>query len=381
MRNLLILSRNTLKIIFRKKFNIVIYLILPVAVILFTMSLYKNDSGKVNVGIYNKDAQGIMAKDFIEGIKDQGRYKVKMLKGNDIKNYVAERKVDCVITIPENFEDSIYNHSFDKLEISSIKGEDATGFIQTYTNYYIKNLMDLSKTSNGNKAVFNELYAGFKNQTLKVQVSLVKDKSSDRVSTLYSIGFLVMFMMQGANNTSGIILREKREKTYNRIFSTPVNSKIYLGANILSNMCLMTIQATLVVFAAKYMFGLDTGVPNLQLIAILLTFGLVCVTLGILFVAFSENSSQAGYMSMLIITPTCMLSGCFWPIEYMPQFMQKISNFLPQTWALRSVSQMQDGKSFIGILPNLAVILAFAVALFLTGMYKMKINNSIKNFV
>lgn len=381
MRNLYLLAFNTLKITFRKKFNILVYLVIPVLVVLFTMSVYQNDNGAVSIGIYNQDTNGAIAKDFVEAIKAQGKYDVQLVKETEINNLVATGKVDCVVTIPENFDEEIYNHSFSKLDIKSIKGKDATGFIQSYLNYYIKNLMDLSLASAGNKATFDELYKGFKSQTLKVEINLVKDESQSRAATVYSVGFLIMFMMYGANNTSGFILKEKREKTYNRIFSTPVNSRIYLGGNILANMCLMIVQSVLVVYASKHIFKLSTGVGDLQLLTILITFGLCCVTLGILLVAFSQSTSQTGYMSVLIITPTCMISGCFWPINYMPNFMQQIANFLPQTWALRAVTELQNGKNFVEIIPHLGIILAFALAFFLIGIYKMKISDSVSNFV
>ena len=381
MRNLLILTINTLKITFRKKFNIIVYLVLPVVIIMVTMNAYGSGNSKINIGINNKDINGVIAKDFIQEIKNQDKYNVKMVEEKEIKNLIADSSVDCVLTIPENFDEGIYNNSLSKLDISSIKGLDATGFIQSYVNYYIKNLLSLSKASEGNKDIFNKLYAGFKNENLKLHTNLVKDQSRNNRTAIGSVGFLIMFMLLGASTTSGLILKEKRERTYFRIFSTPVNSKIYIGANILANMFLMLIQSSLVIVSSKYIFKLDMGVPDLQLLAILLGFGFVCVTLGILMVAFSGTSYQASTMATIITVPTCMVSGCFWPKELMPDFMQKIANFLPQTWALQAIKQLQEGKTFIDVVPCLVILMAFALSFFLIGMYKMKISNNVKNFI
>jgi len=114
---------------------------------------------------------------------------------------------------------------------------------------------------------------------------------------------------------------------------------------------------------------------------ILLTFGFVCVTLGIFMVAFSTTSYQASTMATIITIPTCMVSGCFWSKELMPDFMQKISNFLPQTWALEAIKEIQDGKTFIAVIPCLAILIAFALSFFLIGIYKMKISENVKNFI
>jgi ABC-2 type transport system permease protein len=381
MRNLFLLARNTIKITFRKRFNIFVYLILPVLIVLFVMKLYGGQASTVNIGICNKDINGRLAKDFIQTIKDQDRYKLILVEEKDINSQVADSKVDCVITIPENFEDSVYSNTLGKLDIVAIKGVEATGFIQNFIDYYLDNISQLSKAANGNKATFDKLYDGFKASELKLNTSLIKDKSSEKQAVVQSVGFLIMFMLQGASTTAGLILKEKKERTYYRIFSTPVSSKTYIAGNILANMFIMMVQSVLVVYASKYVFNLTTGVPDIQLVAILFIFALVCVTLGILLVAFSNTTYQSGTLATLITIPTCMVSGCWWPRSLMPDFMQNLSNFLPQTWALKSIEQLQNGKAFSVIIPYLGIIFAFAVAFFLVGMYKLKNNNNVKSFI
>jgi len=381
MRNLFLLAFNTLKIIFRKKSNIIVYLILPVVSVIFIMSAYSSMDPKLKVGINNKATNGVIAKDFVAALIRQDKFKIQEVKEEEINNLVAEGKVDCVITIPTNFDESVQNGAISKIQITAIKGQEATAWVQHYVNYYVKSLMMIGKASGRDKVVFNKLYEGFKVQALTVHENVVQGETLDKLKTVQSIGFLIMFMLQGSTATSGLILKEKKEKTYFRIFSTPVNSRMYIGANILANMCIIVAQSILVVFSSKYILKLTTGVPDLQLLAILVIFGFVCVTLGILLVAFSSTTSQAGTMATLIITPTCMLSGCFWPIEIMPKYMQQIANFLPQTWALEAIRQLQNGKTFLIIVPILGIIVAFALAFFLIGMYKMKSNESVKSFI
>ncbi|HEY8891476.1 MAG TPA: ABC transporter permease [Clostridium sp.] len=381
MRNLFLIALNILKITFRKKSNIVVYLILPVLIVMFVMTAYSSMNSKLRVGLNNENTKGIIAKDFVAALYGQGKFKIQQVKKEDINNLVADGKVDCVITIPLDFDESVHKGTISKIQITAIKGQEVTAWVQNYANYYVKSLMMLSKASGGDKQTFNKLYKEFKVQTLTVNTNVVKDESLDKVKTVQSLGFLIMLMLQGATTTSGLILKEKKEKTYFRIFTTPVNSRIYIGANILANMCIMVVQSILVVYVSKYILKLTTGVPDLQLVAILVIFGFVCVTLGILLVAFSTTTNQAGTMATLIIIPTCMLSGCFWPIETMSKTMQQIAKFLPQTWTLDAIRQIQNGKSFGAIIPILGILVAFALAFFLIGMYKMKSSESVKNFI
>lgn len=381
MRNLLLLALNTLRITFRKKLNIIVYLILPVIIVSFVMFAYSSMDSTVKVGLNNKAVNSVIADDFVKALMGQDKFKIQEVKEAEIKDLVAEGKVDCVITIPDNFDESVYKASISKIQITAIKGQEATAWVQSYVNYYIKSLMSLGKASGGDKATFNKLYEGFKVQTLAVHENVVKDQSSDKSKTVQSVGFLIMFMLQGAVTTSGLILKEKKEKTYFRIFSSPVSSRIYIGANILANMCIMTAQSILVIFSTKYIFKLTTGVPDLQLLAVLVLFGFVCVTFGILLVAFSGTSRQAGALATLIITPTCMISGCWWPIEIMPKFMRQIANFLPQTWTLEAIKELQSGKTLLTIASLIGILITFSLVFFLIGMYKMKNSESVKSFI
>ncbi|MBU3157694.1 ABC transporter permease [Clostridium estertheticum] len=381
MRNLFLLTLNTLKITFRKKSSIIVYLILPVIIVIFVMSAYSSMDAKIKVGINNKAQNGVISKDFVAALSRQDKFKIQQVNEEDINNFVAEGTIDCVITIPFDFDKDVSNGTMVKIQITSIKGEEATAWVQNYVNYYVKSMIMLGKASGKDKATFNKLYKSFKVQTLTVHNNILKDESRDKLKTVQSIGFLIMLMLQGATTTSGLILKDKKEKTYFRIFTTPVSSRIYIGANILANMCIMLTQSILVIFASKYILKLTAGLPDLQLLIILVLFGLVCVTLGILLVAFSTTTKQAGTMAILIIIPTCMLSGCFWPIDLMPKYTQQIGDFLPQTWALEAIRQLQNGKTFVAITPLLGILVAFALAFFLIGMYKMKNNENFKNFI
>ena len=106
MRNLLLLTLNTLKITFRKKSAIIVYLILPVVIVIFVMTAYSSMDSKLRVGINNENKSGVIAKDFVAALKSQDKFKIQEVKDDEINNLVAEGKVDCVITLPAGFDES-----------------------------------------------------------------------------------------------------------------------------------------------------------------------------------------------------------------------------------------------------------------------------------
>ncbi|OPJ62241.1 ABC transporter permease [Clostridium oryzae] len=379
MSNAFIIAKNTLKIVFKKKINIFIYILLPVVIVVALVNLLSFGDSKINVGIYNQGKSGTLSDDFVRSIKNQSRYRVKYVNKADIKKVLVNQKVDCIVMIPRAFDEKVYAGRINKIDIKSIKGQDATAWIKKYIDFYISNLMKISRASNGNREVFDNIYKD--SDQLKVKEIKLKGQYRNNTLSEMSIGFVTMFMLLGSSTVSGFILKEKRKRTYFRIFSTPTSERTYLIGNFLAGMFVLLTQAALISFFITGILGMDVKMNSVELFFMLAVFSLVSSALGSTIVAFAQNTSQAGYISTFIVTPSSMLSGCFWPVDVMPDFMQKLSYFFPQRWLIEGVRRVQQSGNYAKAFPCMMIILGFAVALFLLSMFKIKTSKSIKNFV
>jgi ABC-2 type transport system permease protein len=381
MINALYIALNTLRVTFRKKGNIIVFLVIPVITVLISMALYSGSGARnVKIGVLDK-SKSTLSVDLIENIKENNKFKVSSVEEVNINNHITSGKLDTVLVIPENFDEDIYNNSLKGLQLISIKGMDTTIWIENSLNLYLNNLLDISRAAEGSKETFSSIYGGFKNSDFSLEVKQVEDLYKSKSITLQSLGFLTMFMMLGATTTSSLILKERKNKTYYRILSSPADSKIYILGNIIANMSIMFIQVAVVIFIMAYILKINTFVPPYQLMVILLAFGLVSISFGVLIVSFSRSSSQASNLSTLIITPTCMLGGCFWDISLMPAYVQKISYLIPQRWTLEAINKLQTGTAFSEILIYIGVIIGFACAFLLLGIYKLRVSSDMKNFI
>lgn len=380
MRNIFAIAGNVLKVAFKKKGNLIVYFLFPVLCILVSISMYSNSgSGTVRIAVHDND-KSTLSSDVVNMLKRNDKFKITMLSQNDIKSSIINQKDDCALIIPQGFQDSIYNGDVKNLQLMSIKGQSVTLWVETYVNYYIANLLDISKAAGGNKEMFNKIYNGYKKQDIKLTVKTIKDKYQGQAVTQQGMGLFILFILVGATTTANFILKEKHQRTYYRTFCAPVNSGIYIAGNILANLVIICIQVLFTIFLTRYALHIDTSMSDIELFTILMDFGLVSTAFGILLVAFSKNMRQSSYLSNLIITPTCMLSGCFWPSFIMPDLLQKVASFLPQTWVLDAITKSQSGAGFIGILPDLGIIFAFALAFLLIGIYKLRINDNVADF-
>lgn len=381
MRNLLLLVLNTLKVTFRRKGNIIVYLFLPVVGLLLSIVIYSGaGSSDLRVGIVDMDNSRLSA-DFASALSSSNGYSMTSLSENDINASLLDRKQDAVIVVPKGFEKGVFESKPIKVELIAIKGQDTTVWLQNYSNLYVRNLVDMVTASAGGRSVFESIYSSYRANPLKVTAVELKDEKNSKLATVSSLGFLIMFIMLGAGLTSQFILNEKRSRTYYRICSAPVSPTSYIAANAATSLAIVVFQVILVQLLMKYAFRIETFVPDMLLFLILFMFGLVAVSISLVVTAFSNSSYMASTLSTLIITPTCMLGGCFWPVDFMGETMRKIAFFVPQRWALDAIQKLQSGSNLEGIAMNLVILLAFTAALLLVATYRFARTGNMQKFV
>lgn len=381
MRNLFLIVANTIKITFRKKGNIIIYLLLPLIGIIASQGLYAGaKSEPMRIAVVDQD-QSVLSQYLVNETATAGNFTIVQLEKDAIKNKLLDQSLGAEIIIPVGYEKSIHDKMPLKIEIVSLQGQDTTVWLEQFYNLQTRNLTDLAFASEGNPAVFSKLFKEYADNPLQVEAVAVKDETISKYITLESMGFLLMFVMLGSGFTSLFILNEKKSRTYYRICSSPVTARVYLGANTLSSMIIIAIQSLFIILALPYLFHIETFVPGYILFIVLFLFGLVSIGIALVTAAFSSSSYMAGTLSTLIVTPTCLLGGCFWPVYLMPDIMQKIAHFMPQWWALDGIGRIQAGGRLTDILINIAILLAFTAALFLIAVFRFAREGNIQKFV
>lgn len=381
MRNIFLLTLNTLKVTFRKKGSVIVFFVLPLIGILVSMGVYKNvGSGSLRLGVLNRD-NSVLTADLIASLGGENRFKITGIDESALDNAVTTGRLDCVLIIPRGFGAGVINNHMPRLEVVSIKGEAATAWVSNYLNTYCTNLRDMAAAAGGSKAAFDSIYSASRQEKPSLVVSPVQDNSASKGATAQSIGFLILFMMMGTGGTAQMIIKEKINKTFYRICAAPVSGKAYVAGNVLANLAIVTVQVLLTLLLLTSVFHINTHAPSAQLFLVLTAFGLAAIGLGLLTTAFAGDSRQAHTMQLLLITPSCMLAGCFWPLEIMPATARRVADFLPQTWAIEAIHQLQEGGSLGQISVNLFIIMAFALAFFLAAAYGFSRKDGVKSFI
>ncbi len=65
----------------------------------------------------------------------------------------------------------------------------------------------------------------------------------------------------------------------------------------------------------------------------------------------------------------------------MPKFMQNLSNFTPQKWAMEAIFKINAGGNFKDIGINMLILILFASTFFIVTVYKLKMENKTEEFI
>ncbi|BCG61298.1 ABC transporter permease [Paenibacillus sp. URB8-2] len=180
-------------------------------------------------------------------------------------------------------------------------------------------------------------------------------------------GFMLMFLMAMVTSSVSFIMDDRRRRTMMRMFSAPVRSYEIAIGNFLGSFTVGVIQVAAVLLVGRYVLNYNFELPMNLYFLILAAFMLVCMGLASTVAGLIRNPNNAGMLNALILTPTCMLGGCFWPISIMPEYMQKAANFVPQKWAIQAADLAATGSGWSELWLPFAVLGLMAAVLLAIG--------------
>lgn len=376
------LAAKTLITTFRKRSALLIYFGLPIVGILASIILYGQQGQKeLRVGVVNEDQGQQIAADTIGFVQRLDHVQIVNVTSSELKEKLAASILDSGLIIDSGYSESVLSGNPGHIAIESVKGAEVTAYMKSMLRGYIDNVAAMAKIAGGDQAKFRQLYDAYQSPDFKLTSQSVNDASTTKEMSYSSIGFLVMFMMNSAVGLSELILKNRENRTYYRILSSPISARTYVLANIMVNLIVMFAQIIVALFFMRVVFQMDPGIPMGEMLFILTLFALVSVSVSLVIVAFSKSSAMAGALQNLIIVPTCLLAGCFFPRSIMPEILRRVSDFMPQSWALQSIGKLQSGEALGNIWFHLTILFAFAVVFFLIATYKFGRNNDTRNFV
>ena len=183
----------------------------------------------------------------------------------------------------------------------------------------------------------------------------------------------IVLTMTGVMMTALAITRERERGTMENLLAMPAKPIEVMAGKITPYVIIGYIQATIIVLAAKILFGVPLLGSLVLLSGVLIVFISCNLALGFTLSANAENQMQAMQMSMMTTLPSILLSGYIFPFRGMPLWAQGIGSLLPVTYFLRIVRGiLLKGNGLPEIWPNLWPMLLFMIVITSIAMKRYK---------
>ena len=165
--------------------------------------------------------------------------------------------------------------------------------------------------------------------------------------------------------TALAITRERARGTMENLLATPLRPSEVIVGKIVPYIVVGYIQVTLIMIAAKVLFGVPMVGSLPLLYATALLFIAANLAVGITFSTLATNQLQAMQMAFFFFLPSILLSGFMFPFRGMPEWAQWVGTCLPLTHFLRIIrGVLLKGNGLTDILPEVWPIALFvAVAM------------------
>ena len=151
------------------------------------------------------------------------------------------------------------------------------------------------------------------------------------------------------------------QKTWDSILNAPVALDDIVFAEMLwaAMKALFSVAAILVVI---FLLGISRAPSMLLALPILGLVGVTFASLALVFNALAKGYDFFTYYFTLVITPMTFLSGVYFPVMQMPEWLQLVASVLPLTAAVELVRPLVLGEMPAEVLRPVLVLLGYAAA-------------------
>ncbi len=123
------------------------------------------------------------------------------------------------------------------------------------------------------------------------------------------IGFTIFFSMFTMVFSIGIILSDKRYKTWDRMLISPVPMSSILGGTMIISFLVGIMQMTVLILGGRYLFGIDWGNSIGGIMTVTTMYVFTITSLGLLLSGIVKTEAQLGAIAPVVLTSTSMLGG------------------------------------------------------------------------
>jgi ABC-2 type transport system permease protein len=357
-------------------------ILLPLILIL-VLGLTFGAGASVRIGVVNLDG-GPLAADLVTAVSPVPGIPVDLRTYDSpdaLRDDVSRGVVSVAIVIPAGYSDSLAAGERAEVTVLTPPTQRASA-VRTAVDEAVARengvvrAAQFAAASTGQS--FADALAGVRTQTASVAgvgVSIVPVNATTSGAGGYGAGAqgqLVLFMFLTSLTGSVELVISRQLGISRRMFATPTGPWTIIGGESLARIVFAILQGLFIVGASAILFGVGWGDP-VAVAAILVVYALVAGGASMIVGSYASTPSQAGALGPALGLVLALLGGAMVPLEVFPPAMQTVARLTPHAWAMDALAAVVNAGEGVGsVLPQLAVLLAFAGLFFAIAVHRFR---------
>lgn len=338
--------------IFRDFRTLIIIFLIPAAEILLFGFIVTTDLRNADIGILDLSHDEI-TRQLSDKICSSGFFRKSedLINYTDIDRELRKNKIKAVVIFENGFGRKLISEGKAVMNIIADGSEPnmaslVTNYITAITADFNSGLMQ--KPGSGNLLVQTEVRM-FYNPSLKGHFMFVP-------GVITIIMTLVCALM-----TSITITREKEYGTMEVLLVSPLKPVQIIVGKVIPYFILSIADAILILILSWFVFGLPVRGSMILLLAELMLYILMSLSVGIMISTISKTMQQAIFITLVgLLLPTILLSGFIFPLENMPKGYEWFSALFPPRYFISVIKNiMIKGTGLLYVWKETLILIFF----------------------
>lgn len=341
--------------LFRDKVAIFFVFIFPLIFLFVFGTIFGgNDNVSFKVALINQ-SQNEYATQFVQQAKDSEVLDVDEEVTNmaEAREKMNRSEVSATLILPENYG-------------QTTNGRTPSGEV---TVLYDQNNEQAGQTL---QAVLEAMFAEVNAQFVQVETPFsVKTESTatkglTRFDYTFSglLGFALLSL--GVFGPTTVFPRLKEKGVLRRYHTTTLKVWQYFTGNVISNATVGILSVAVMFLMAVLVFDLSMRGDYLSFLVVVVLGATLLFGIGLAVGGWAKNENQAAPLAQLVTFPMMFLSGVFFPVFLMPEWLQSVTKFIPLTPIIDSIRfVVTEGKTLFDLGPQLLVMGVWIVIIYI----------------
>lgn len=345
---------------FRSKHTLFWTLAFPILLMLLFGAIFSvSEDPRFDFYLQNQDItdgeQSMFSATFIDLLNETGVLNIKRIEASaNTAEYIDENGVELLLVIPEGFHQSVL-------------AQNATVVLKTVPPEVDTSAAAVTEVITQIVDYFNIAATG---ETPPQVVSIVSESitsESYRFIDYFVPGLIGLTLMTtGIFGAVGWNTRNRELGILKKLATTPLSKFEYIIGVILFEFIMCAISTTVIIAVGVLVFDLRV-LPSIYSIILIVAGAITFPGMGMVIARFVKETDSADAAANAITFPMMFLSGSFFPLETMPEFLREIAKVLPLTYLNNGLRDSMVYGNSSSALYNTAIVLVVGLVFIIVG--------------